>query len=95
MKIYQILRNITGTVVFETELQSVLKVEIKRMDLDFEKYSILTTEKSEQDIAFERMDELSEDIYGWEMEIENIRGKLNAARAERCQLQSDHVPGMF
>jgi len=89
MKVYQILRNITGTVVFETELQSVLKVEIARMDLDFEKYSIATTEKTDRDLANEKFDELTEDIYGFRMKIENINSDLKAAIAERYLLEQD------
>jgi hypothetical protein len=94
MKVFQIIRNITGTVVFETELQSVLKVEIARCDLDLEIYSILTITKTDRDLAFEKLDELNEDIYELRMKIEILESDLKAAEAERCLLSDEYGFGM-
>jgi hypothetical protein len=90
MKVFQIIRNITGTIVFETESQVELKAEIARADLDFGIYTVITGEKSDRAIAEEKYDELTEDIYGYRMKIEMIESDLNAAIRERRLLEDDY-----
>jgi hypothetical protein len=73
----------------------VLKAEIARADLDFGIYTIITSEKSERDIAEEKYDELNEDIYGWVIEIERLESDIKGAVAERDQLREIHGFGMM